>query len=68
MIYVEAPAGVGFSYALDGNYTTGDDQTSLDNYNFLQGFFKLFPQYRTNPFYIAGEYVHSRNHGVRSPL
>ena len=26
MIYLEAPAGVGFSYSDDKNYTTDDDQ------------------------------------------
>lgn len=28
MIYLEAPAGVGFSYSDDANYTTGDDDVS----------------------------------------
>ena len=35
MIYLEAPAGVGFSYADDGNYTTDDNEVSL-------GFFFVF--------------------------
>ena len=26
MLYLEAPAGVGYSYADDKNYTTDDDQ------------------------------------------
>jgi hypothetical protein len=26
MLYMEAPAGVGFSYADDANYTTTDDE------------------------------------------
>ena len=26
MLYLEAPAGVGYSYATDKNYTTDDDQ------------------------------------------
>ena len=25
MLFLESPAGVGFSFALDGNYTTNDD-------------------------------------------
>ena len=28
MIYLEAPAGVGYSYAADGNITTSDDDVS----------------------------------------
>ena len=26
MLYLEAPAGVGYSYSADKNYTTDDDQ------------------------------------------
>lgn len=40
MIYLETPAGVGFSYALNGNYTTGDDAVTMDNFQFVVGFFK----------------------------
>lgn len=29
MVYIEAPAGVGFSYARDGNVTTDDDLVGL---------------------------------------
>ena len=29
MIYLEAPAGVGYSYAADGNITTSDDDVSI---------------------------------------
>ena len=28
MLFLESPAGVGFSFALDGNYTTNDDLVS----------------------------------------
>ena len=28
MLYLEAPAGVGYSYSADKNYTTDDDQVS----------------------------------------
>lgn len=55
MLYLEAPAGVGFSYALDGNYTTGDDDVAANNYRFLLGFFEQYPEYQGRPFYIAGE-------------
>eukprot|EP00276_Gloeochaete_wittrockiana_P015291 CAMPEP_0184350174 /NCGR_PEP_ID=MMETSP1089-20130417/37522_1 /TAXON_ID=38269 ORGANISM="Gloeochaete wittrockiana, Strain SAG46.84" /NCGR_SAMPLE_ID=MMETSP1089 /ASSEMBLY_ACC=CAM_ASM_000445 /LENGTH=470 /DNA_ID=CAMNT_0026682763 /DNA_START=35 /DNA_END=1447 /DNA_ORIENTATION=+ len=56
VIYIDAPAGVGFSYA---NTTLGlqnnDNETALDNYNFLQGFFQVFPQFQSNPLWITGE-------------
>eukprot|EP01087_Luapelamoeba_hula_P011741 TRINITY_DN3232_c0_g1_i1.p1 TRINITY_DN3232_c0_g1~~TRINITY_DN3232_c0_g1_i1.p1 ORF type:complete len:485 (-),score=39.37 TRINITY_DN3232_c0_g1_i1:169-1563(-) len=55
VIYVEAPCGVGFSYALDGNYTTGDDDTAADNLQFVLGWRKLFPQFAANKFFLAGE-------------
>ena len=29
MIYLEAPAGVGFSYSDDRNYTTDDDEVCI---------------------------------------
>ncbi|KAK3581008.1 hypothetical protein CHS0354_013902 [Potamilus streckersoni] len=55
MLYLEAPAGVGFSYAFDKNYTTDDDLTSLDNYAALKNFFIKFPEFLSNDFYITGE-------------
>lgn len=35
VLFLESPAGVGFSYATDGNITTDDDQVAKDNYNSL---------------------------------
>jgi len=32
IVFVESPCGVGFSYADDGNYTTGDTDAAIDNY------------------------------------
>lgn len=56
MIFVEQPAGVGFSYADDkADLTTGDSQAAIDNYNFLQGFFKRFPEYKNNDLFISSE-------------
>lgn len=55
MLYLEAPAGVGYSYAEDGNYTTDDDQTAHDNYLALQDFFKKFSKFAKNEFFITGE-------------
>ncbi|GMR36557.1 hypothetical protein PMAYCL1PPCAC_06752, partial [Pristionchus mayeri] len=55
VVYIEAPAGVGYSYAADGNITTNDDQTSAENYEALKQWFLRFPQFRRNPTYIMGE-------------
>jgi serine carboxypeptidase-like clade 2 len=56
IIFLEAPAGVGFSYSNNKNdYTTNDTRTAEDNYKFLLGWFKMFPQFRRNDFYVTGE-------------
>ncbi|KAH9509418.1 hypothetical protein Btru_045848 [Bulinus truncatus] len=55
MIYLEAPAGVGFSYSEDKNYTTDDDEVAESNYLALQDFFRKFPEFYKNDFYITGE-------------
>ncbi|XP_037557119.1 lysosomal protective protein-like [Dermacentor silvarum] len=55
IIFLESPAGVGYSYDLSGQYSTNDDQTADDNYLALQDFFTKFPSLKTNDFYIAGE-------------
>lgn len=55
MLYLEAPAGVGYSYADDKNYTTDDDQVANDNYFALKDFFSKFPEYKKNDFYVTGE-------------
>lgn len=55
VLYLESPAGVGYSYSDDKNYTTNDDQVAEDNYLALQSFFVKFPHFSQNEFYIIGE-------------
>ncbi|XP_002735966.3 lysosomal protective protein-like, partial [Saccoglossus kowalevskii] len=55
VLYLESPAGVGYSYSDDGNYTTDDDQVADDNYAALKSFFKKYPSYAENPLFIFGE-------------
>uniref|UniRef100_S4RGP6 Carboxypeptidase n=1 Tax=Petromyzon marinus TaxID=7757 RepID=S4RGP6_PETMA len=55
VLYLEAPAGVGFSYAADKNYTTSDDQVSMDNYLALKSFFAKFPEWSKHDLYLTGE-------------
>ncbi|GIY64712.1 lysosomal protective protein [Caerostris darwini] len=55
VIFLEAPAGVGFSYADNKNYSADDDSVSYDNYIAVQNFFEKFPELKKNDFYIAGE-------------
>lgn len=59
VIYVDQPAGVGYSYC-DNTITPEqcnfDDMTSSeDNLQFIMGWFSKFPEYKTNDFYISGE-------------
>ncbi|GFY50081.1 lysosomal protective protein [Trichonephila inaurata madagascariensis] len=55
VLFLEAPAGVGFSYADDKKYFTDDDTVANDNYVALQHFFEKFPEFKRNDFYITGE-------------
>uniref|UniRef100_A0A7E4W4E3 Carboxypeptidase n=1 Tax=Panagrellus redivivus TaxID=6233 RepID=A0A7E4W4E3_PANRE len=56
VIFLESPAGVGFSYASDSDPLASDETVAEDNYQALLYFFKYkFPEYRDNDFYITGE-------------
>ena len=56
IIYIEAPAGVGFSYAdTKADYITDDNQTAADNLAALEVFFQGYPEYANNNFFITGE-------------
>ncbi|XP_072135373.1 lysosomal protective protein-like isoform X1 [Mobula birostris] len=55
MLYLESPAGVGFSYSDSGDYTTNDKEVAENNYLALQDFFRKFPEFASNEFYVFGE-------------
>mmetsp|Transcript_7110 Transcript_7110/g.13450 ORF Transcript_7110/g.13450 Transcript_7110/m.13450 type:complete len:581 (-) Transcript_7110:4875-6617(-) len=56
ILYVEQPAGVGFSYYTNANDTFVDDErVTMDNYRVIQEFLDRFPQRRWNDLYIASE-------------
>ncbi|XP_027351106.1 serine carboxypeptidase-like 45 [Abrus precatorius] len=57
MLYLESPAGVGFSYSGNESFyaLVDDDITARDNLVFLQRWFTEFPEYSNNDFYITGE-------------
>lgn len=56
MIYLDSPAGVGFSYSGNqSDYITGDLKTASDSHTFLLKWFELYPEYLSNPFFISGE-------------
>lgn len=55
IIFLESPAGVGFSYSVDGSNKTDDDMTADMNHRALQSFFEKFPQYKGRDLYLTGE-------------
>ncbi|KAL2491643.1 Serine carboxypeptidase-like 40 [Abeliophyllum distichum] len=57
VLFVESPAGVGFSYSnTTSDYgKNGDRKTATDNYVFLLNWLERFPEYKNRDFYISGE-------------
>lgn len=56
VLFLEAPAGVGFSYRENSqDYATDDDQVASDNHEAIKHFFLKFPQFKANPFFVTGE-------------
>jgi hypothetical protein len=54
-IFLESPAGVGFSYCDYDNCTASDTSTAVDNHRVLKAFFAGFPEFAANDFYVTGE-------------
>ncbi|KAL3092223.1 hypothetical protein niasHT_023782 [Heterodera trifolii] len=56
IVYIESPAGVGFSHSVDGlPAPSSDDSTAAENYEAVKQFFNKFPLFRANPTFITGE-------------
>ncbi|XP_010055744.2 serine carboxypeptidase-like 45 [Eucalyptus grandis] len=57
MLYIESPAGVGFSYSVNNSFynSVDDKMTARDNLAFLCNWFEKFPQYRERDLFITGE-------------
>ncbi|CAK4382988.1 unnamed protein product [Aphanomyces euteiches] len=55
MIFLDSPAGVGFSRPVLDDSEYNDDVTAARTYEFLVAFFAMYPQYNGRAFYVAGE-------------
>lgn len=57
MLFLESPAGVGFSYSNTSSdyHMNGDERTAADSYTFLLNWFERFPEYKSREFFLAGE-------------
>eukprot|EP00761_Pharyngomonas_kirbyi_P011448 gb/GECH01011473.1/.p1 GENE.gb/GECH01011473.1/~~gb/GECH01011473.1/.p1 ORF type:complete len:429 (+),score=77.96 gb/GECH01011473.1/:1-1287(+) len=56
MLWVDQPVGTGFSYAdSPKDYVRSEKQVAEDMYVFLQKFFKKYPQYSKQDFFVTGE-------------
>jgi serine carboxypeptidase-like clade 2 len=57
VIFLESPAGVGFSVSRDPDdfKTVHDGRTAEDTYTFLLNWLERFPEYKGRDFFVAGE-------------
>jgi carboxypeptidase C (cathepsin A) len=56
MIFIEQPAGVGFSYiANETSFEYSDTTAAKDNWVFIQEFFTFYPERRSNEFYLTSQ-------------
>ena len=55
IMWIDQPAGVGFSYGDVSEYDTSEKQVGEDMYEFLQAFFEAHPIYSKQKFYVFGE-------------
>ncbi|KAG4075512.1 hypothetical protein HA402_003337 [Bradysia odoriphaga] len=56
IIYLESPVDVGFSFTSNpAGLPKTSEEAAEDTVEFLRQFFLLFPEYFTNPFYLAGQ-------------
>jgi carboxypeptidase C (cathepsin A) len=57
VLYLESPAGVGFSRCVDpeSSCSSNDTSAALDAHEALVGFFTRFPHYKQSKFFLTGE-------------
>ncbi|KAK7255756.1 hypothetical protein RIF29_29175 [Crotalaria pallida] len=56
LLFVESPAGVGWSYSnTTSDYNSGDASTADDMYLFMLKWYEKFPSYRSRELFLTGE-------------
>ena len=56
MLYIDQPAGTGFSFTKDSRgYATNQYDVARDLYKALSQFYKVFPERLSSDFYVTGE-------------
>lgn len=55
MLYIESPAGVGYSINKETNLTTNDTIQSEDALKAVLYFYSKFPEFKKNDLYVSGE-------------
>jgi cathepsin A (carboxypeptidase C) len=56
VLYIEQPAGVGFSYCTDTESCTFDDHSAgKDNLDTILAWYEKYPEYKENELYLSGE-------------
>ncbi|KAF8897867.1 Alpha/Beta hydrolase protein [Infundibulicybe gibba] len=55
MVYVDQPAGTGFSYTSTDHYVHTLDEATDQFLEFLRNFYKIFPEYKNMDTYLGGE-------------
>nr|XP_049704556.1 probable serine carboxypeptidase CPVL isoform X1 [Helicoverpa armigera] len=55
LLFIDNPAGTGFSFSEGGEYATNEDQVGECLLNFLQQFLQVFPELRKAPLFLTGE-------------
>ncbi|KAJ6352634.1 hypothetical protein OIU76_001797 [Salix suchowensis] len=56
LLFVESPAGVGWSYSnTTSDYTTGDAKTAKDMHTFFLKWYEKFPEFKSRELFLTGE-------------
>lgn len=54
MIFIDQPAGVGYSYAADGVTIGTSEEAARDVHDFLVIFMESFPEFKGREFHLVG--------------